>query len=52
LPPVANLLIEDAEFITDTVADCWNLESRKRFQVAGGKSAKTTIAEAGFLFLV
>ena len=52
LPPVMYLLIKDAEFITDSVADRRNREGCKGIKKTGGKPAKAPIAKTRLLLLI
>ena len=49
LPAVADVLIEDAEFVADAVADRRALQSGQRVQVAGRQSAEAAVAQTGLL---
>ena len=51
LPSVTNLLIENAVFIADAVANRGNLQCGQRIHEAGGKPAQPAIAQPRFLFL-
>jgi hypothetical protein len=46
LPAVADLLVEDAELVTDAVADRRDLQRRERFHVAGREPTEPAVAEA------
>ena len=52
LPAVSNLLLEDAEFVADTVANGRDLESCKGIEVAGRQPAQPSITKARLLLLV
>jgi len=51
LPAIADLLVEDAELVTDPVADGGDLEGGQRVHVASCEATESAVAEAG-LFLV
>ncbi len=48
LPSVADLLIEDAELVTQSIADRRDLQSCERVEIAGGEASETAVTEAGF----
>ena len=50
LPAFADALLENAVVVTNAVAGNRQTESRTTVEKAGGKSAKTAIAEAGIAF--
>ena len=52
LPPVADFLREDAEFITDAVADGRDVEGGQRIEVAGSEAAEAAVSQPRLLFLV
>ena len=52
MPTVTNHLIENAEFIADTVADGGDIECGQRVHIAGRQPAEPPVAEAGLLFLL
>ena len=52
LPAVANLLIEDAVFIANAVADGGNVEGGERIHKARGKPAQPAIAQTRFGLLL
>ena len=49
LPSVTDLLVKDAELVTDAVPDSRNFERRQRIQITGGQPPQPPIAEPGFL---
>ena len=49
LPAVADLLVEDAELVANSVADRRPLQGRQRLQIAGCKPAQASVAQARFL---
>ena len=51
LPSVANLLIEDAVFVADAVADGRNIQRGQGIHEAGGQPAQSAIAQARLFFL-
>jgi hypothetical protein len=52
LPPVPDHLIEDAELVSDAVADGRNVQRRQRVHVTGSEPPQAAIAQAGLLLLV
>src|SRR5207247_9686777 len=52
LPAVADLLIEDSEFIADAVSDRRNLQRRQRFHEPCGQASETAVAEARLFFVL
>jgi len=52
LPPIANFLVEDAEFVADPVPDGRDLQSRQGIKITGRQPAQPAVAEAGFLLLL
>jgi hypothetical protein len=48
LPAVVNLLVENAEFVADAVADRGTFEGGQRVQVARGEPAEAPVAQAWF----
>src|SRR5271154_3895880 len=51
LPSVTNLLAEDAELVTNAVADRRHFQSRQRIHVAGSQAPQAAIAEPRLLLL-
>ena len=49
LPAVVDLLVEDAEFVADAVADRRPLEGGQRVEVARGESAEAAVTQTRFL---
>jgi hypothetical protein len=49
LPAVVDLLVEDAEFVADAVADRRTLKGGQRVQVARGEPAEAAVAQSRFL---
>ena len=52
LPSVADLLVEDAIFVTNAVADGGNIEGGQRIHEAGGQAPQSAVAQAGLFFLL
>jgi hypothetical protein len=52
LPAIADLLVEDPEFVADSVADRRDLKRRERIEVAGREPPEAAAAEARLFFLV
>src|SRR6266516_3955111 len=52
LPAIADLLVEDAELVPNTVTDRGDLKRCERIEVAGRKPAEAAGAEARLFFLV
>jgi hypothetical protein len=50
LPAVVDLLVEDAEFVADPVADRRTLEGGQRVEIARGEPAEAAVAQSRFLF--
>ena len=46
LPAVVDLLVEDAEFVADAIADRRALQGGQRVQIAGGEPAEAAVAQA------
>jgi hypothetical protein len=49
LPAVVDLLVEDAEFIADAIADRRTLKGGQRVEVARGEPAEAAVAQSRFL---
>jgi len=47
LPTVADLLIEDAELVADTVTDRRTFQRRQRIEITGGESPQATVTQSG-----
>ena len=52
LPAVDDLLVEDAEFVADAVADGRHFESRQGIDEAGRQAPEAAVAESGLLLLL
>src|SRR5215469_8023314 len=46
LPPVTNLLIENPEFVPDTVANGWNTQCSHGVEIACSKAAQSAVSES------
>ena len=52
LPAVANLLVEDAKFVADAVADGGYVERGQRVHEAGSQAAQAAVAKSRLFFLL
>src|SRR5258705_4060341 len=52
LPPIADLLVKNAEFVTNPVADSRHFKGRQRLQITCCQPAETSVAKARFLFML
>jgi len=51
LPAVDDLLLENAELVTDAVAQCGHFERSQRIDEAGREPPETAVAKAGFVLV-